>query len=513
MKKGFTAAIAGIAVLCLCLSCQRGKSSAPASVQKPGRAGNQAVLPITGSWINLAYKDVRNKYTNPPGFDDTDPALWEAKVREMSGMGIEYLVMLEVANDGRAFYPSKLMDLQYNPARKSPVEAILDAAGKCGMKVFLSTGWAQNQNDNLRIPAIRQRQLQIMDEISALYKDRPAFYGWYLPVENSINPVFPMHAVDAVNELVAHARRLTPGKKTMISPYGLRRSDFDSPEYEKNLARLKVDIIAYQDEVGCVREPTPLPELRRNWKRLREVHDRIGIELWANCETFTWEQGANDQTSALIPASYPRLLAQQAAASAAGVDRIISFMFHGIIENPDSRFRLGQPIGSSRLYNDYMAWRSGNEYWKTVEAAFTGRLSNALTADMAENPDYGPLADHELAEEDDHDSRWVRFGPGRHEVVFDLKEEKRPDRILVRMLNYHLRQIEVPGKLYFYVSDNGSLWNLAAIEEAPQCLNNRHDVWIDSVLADLTGRKARYIKVTFSCETDGCMDEILLLMK
>lgn len=53
--------------------------------------------PVTGSWINLAYKDVRNKYTNPQSFDNMDPKLWEAKVRELSAMGIEYLVLMEVA--------------------------------------------------------------------------------------------------------------------------------------------------------------------------------------------------------------------------------------------------------------------------------------------------------------------------------------------------------------------------------------------------------------------------------
>ena len=67
------------------------------------------VKPITGTWINLAYKDVRNKYTNPQNFDNTDPELWKAKVRELSAMGIEYLVFMEVANEGKAYYPSKLM--------------------------------------------------------------------------------------------------------------------------------------------------------------------------------------------------------------------------------------------------------------------------------------------------------------------------------------------------------------------------------------------------------------------
>lgn len=467
-------------------------------------------LPITGSWINLAYKDVRNKYTNPLGFDNMDPALWEAKVREMSEMGIEYLVIMEVANEGKAFYPSEWMGLQYDPSRKSPVEAILDAAAECGVKVFLSTGWAQNQDDNLQIPEIKNRQLRIMEEIGCLYKDKTAFYGWYLPVEDCINPIFPKHAVDAVNALVGRAHKLTPGKKTLISPYGLGLSDFDNPEYERTLSELKVDIIAYQDEVGCVREPTPLPELRRNWKRLREVHDHIGIEMWANCETFTWENGTNDRTSALIPADYQRLLAQQVAASMAGADRIISFMFHGIIENPASSFRLGQPHGSNQAYGDYMAWKRGDEYWKLSEAAYAGRLENGITPSAISDVAAGVLADGILAEEDDDDSRWMRFAPGYHEVVIDFAESDKVSQVMLRFLNYHLHGIDLPDKVYLYISDDARTWSLAAIEDARSGGNNRHDPWCDAVLFSDMERNARYLKLAFNADSMVYMDEIFV---
>lgn len=469
----------------------------------------RVILPVTGSFINLAYKDVRNKYTNPLGFDNMDPAMWDAKVREMADMGIEYLVLMEVANDGKAFYPSKLMDLQYNPDRKSPVEAILDAAADCGVKVFLSSGWAKNQDDNLRIPAIKQRQLQIMDEIGTLYKNKPAFYGWYLPVEDCIDPIFPKHAVDAVNALVAHARELTPGKKTLISPYGLSMSDFDNPEYEKTLAQLKVDIIAYQDEVGCVREATPLPELRQNWKRLRQVHDKIGIEMWANCENFTWEKGTNDRSSALLPASYQRFLSQQVAASVAGVDRIISFMYYGIVENPSSQFRLGQPEGSNQMYNDYMAWKSGSEYWKLCEAAYAGRLLSAIRPSSVLG-DKMALADGILAEEDPLDPHWVKFQPGYNEVIIDLSQANHVDKVMVRLLNYHLLGIELPDKFYLYASDDAQSWRLATIEDSPAGRNNRHDPWCDAVLLEPMSLNARYLKVTFNGESPVYMDEIFV---
>ena len=57
----------------------------------------QNTLPVTGTFINLPYQDVRNKYTNPEGVDGTDPQMWATKVAEMGEMGMEYLVFMSVA--------------------------------------------------------------------------------------------------------------------------------------------------------------------------------------------------------------------------------------------------------------------------------------------------------------------------------------------------------------------------------------------------------------------------------
>ena len=206
----------------------------------------------------------------------------------MKKMGMEYLVLMAVANEGQSYYPSKLMPWVYNPALKSPVDAIMDAAADNGMKVFMSTGWAKDQDDNLRDPAIKGRQIEMMNELAGIYGDHPAMYGWYLPVEDCFGPVLTDYAVDAVNALTDMARDLTPDAKVLISPYGIFNSDFDDPRYEQQIMRLKVDIIAYQDEIGCVRERYPLPRLRENWKKLRAIHDKTNIQMWANCESFAW---------------------------------------------------------------------------------------------------------------------------------------------------------------------------------------------------------------------------------
>ena len=124
MKRIILYALAALSVLAGCISPSQKGSDKLCDVEvKP-----ESVLPITGTFINLPYQDVRNKYTNPPHIDNTDPQMWAAKIAEMKKMGMEYLVFMSVANEQKAYYPSKLMDWHYPQWRKSPVDAVMDAA-------------------------------------------------------------------------------------------------------------------------------------------------------------------------------------------------------------------------------------------------------------------------------------------------------------------------------------------------------------------------------------------------
>lgn len=443
--------------------------------------------------------------------NNTDPGMWEQKVKELSDMGMEYLVFMAVANEGEAYYPSKLMPWAYSENRKSPVDAIMDAAARLGMKVFMSIGWAKDQDDNLRDPVIQQRQLDMMKELASIYRTHKALYGWYLPVEDCLCPILSEHAVNAVNALAEQARRLTPNKKILISPYGMVDSDFDDPEYERRLSRLKVDVITYQDEVGCVREKFPLVRLKENWQKLRTIHDKLNIALWANCETFTWEDELNDRTSALIPAAYSRLLSQQAAASAAGVENIVSFMFCGIIENPMSSFQLGQPIWSNCTFQNYMDWKRGTRYWKLLEASFLDKLANGATPEMIRDEKTpSALLDGLIAEENTGDSCWIIFNKGYHELQVDLQKEMELHDVLLRMLNYRPGGIRLPSKVYLYASLDGDSYRLLSIKDTPSFQNAKHDAWIDGVLFEGIDVNTRYLKVAFEADTPVYMDELFV---
>ena len=446
------------------------------------------VLPITGTFINLPYQDVRNKYTNPQHLDCTDPSLWVAKIEEMKEMGMEYLVFMSVANEQKAYYPSKLMQWHYPDWRKSPVDAIMDAAAEHGMKVFMSTGWAKDQDDNLRDPKIKGRQIEMMTELAGLYGEHPAFYGWYLPVEDCFGPVLTDYAVEAVNALTARARELTPSAKIMISPYGIFNSDFEDPRYEQQIARLTVDIIAYQDEVGCVRERYPLTRLRENWKKLRAIHDKTGIEMWANCESFTWEKGTNDRSSALIPAAYSRLLAQQIAATAGGVEKIISFVMCGMYETTDSQYDLGQPVWSAEAGSDYMDWLDRKGIWPLVSDVMSGK--------------YGPAATEDIS-----DPKWKKYSPGSSEIVLEYKDGTEPEWIMVRMLNCAKDKIVPPQKIFLFGSEDGEKWNLLEIQDNPAFPNTLHDAFIDHVVFR-PSVTSRYVKLAFTNENDVMLEVI-----
>ena len=481
-------------MLSLCLSSCQSSSEASHSSDASSCAEVESVLPITGTFLNLPYQDVRNKYTNPLSMDYTDPQFWTVKVNEMANMGMEYLILMAVANEGKSYYPSKLMPWVYDPSLKSPVHAIMDAAAANGMKVFMSTGWAKDQDDNLRDPSIKGRQIEMMKELAGIYGDHPAMYGWYLPVEDCFGPVLTDYAVEAVNALTDMARDLTPAAKVLISPYGIFNSNFEDPRYEQQIMRLKVDIIAYQDEIGCVRERYPLPRLRENWKKLRAIHDKTNIEMWANCESFAWEKATNDRTSALVPASFSRLLSQLAVATEGGVDRIISFMMYGIYEDPSTPYQIAQPLWSHKAYQDYMAWKGGDKYWRAAEKAFLGY--------------YGQPARESV------ESAWDMRGPGYQEVVCELSDRQNLESLMVRMLMCEKDGIQTPDMLTLSYSTDGKDYRLAQTKSCPVFLNTRHDAYVDHVLFEeldvIIPKEAKYIRVSYASEFRTALDRLIL---
>ena len=456
---------------------------------------------VRGTWINFAYMDERNKYMNPAGMDMTSPELWRLKVKELSEMGMEYIVIMYAANEKKSYYPSSFMTPAYTTGRESPIDAVMNAADEYNMKVFMSTGWAVNQDDNILSKDILETHLKIMRETAGLYSKHKSFYGWYYPCEGVIVPYLSQEHVDITNRLSSEARILTPGAKIMISPYGLRSANFSEHLFSAQIAKLNVDIIAYQDEIGCVVETFPLPKMKENFARLREMHNVNNIAFWANSEIFTWEKGLNTRNSALIPAPLPRFLSQLAGVTKAGVDEVISFAVCGILDKPGSEILLGHPLYAGNAYKDYMDWKNGKGRWKLLGETFVGNIKHegisskvTFVFPPAEQNSTGNLTDGLFGVETTFDKNWLGFDKTDMIATVDLGVIKKINKLAVRFLNYRPYEVYLPGNVRFSVSNDGENFRELPVVIIDNYTYDFYDCWIDIASID-TDEEARFVRV------------------
>jgi hypothetical protein len=269
---------------------------------------------------------------------------------------VEYICLLSTASADRAFFETDI----YPPADYACtdlLEVALSAADRWGMKVFVSNGFFCDWTNLIEcfsgVEAARRRR-RAMEQLAARYGHHPSFYGWYLPDESELHPIFEQIYVNYVNQAAAWARELTPGAKVLIAPYGTNKTQPDDG-YAAQLDGLDVDIIAYQDEVGV--EKTRVDQSAAYFEGLRRVHDRVGrVALWADVEVFRFEGPV--YRSALLPADFARVERQLAAVSPF-VDNILIYQYLGMMSKPGSTAAAGHPDAQT-LYRDYAHWLAQN---------------------------------------------------------------------------------------------------------------------------------------------------------
>ncbi|MCX7018097.1 MAG: DUF4434 domain-containing protein [bacterium] len=311
------------------------------------------IKPISGSWFEFQhFFDVEGKYWNAEcaRFSGAD---WRIKISEIAQIGITQLVLMNVACHNKAYYDTGIFP-KFPLGCEDPVEAVLGAADEFGMSFFVGLGYFTPANSPLWMinePADVKRRLQAMNEIAERYGHHKSFTGWYWPHEASIWSRLKEGFLQYVNTCSAEARKLTPGKRILIAPYGTRTVVPDD-EYVRQLEQLDVDVVAYQDEVGV--EKTRIEELPAIYEKLRNVHDRVPQrKLYADVEIFRFEGLV--YRSALIPAPFERVRRQLEIASDYA-DAIFVYQYQGMMNKPDSLAFAGHPE-SPALYSDYTGWR------------------------------------------------------------------------------------------------------------------------------------------------------------
>ena len=288
------------------------------------------------------------KYWNPT-IDRFKAENWRQKIREISDIGMEYIVVMATALYEKCYFKSSVFPFADIPC-SDPIEELLCEADIQGVKVFLGNGFYgdwRKANRNITSKEVIDRSFRAMEEISALYSHHKSFYGWYFPDETCIIFRFSKEFMNYVNLCSARCHELTPHKKTLIAPYGTNLVRVNN-KFIRQLAELDVDFIAYQDEVGV--RKTKVDRTERLFEKLKKVHDKAGrAKLWADIELFDFEGMVYN--SALIPASFDRIQ-KQIENVAPYVDKILGYQYLGLINPPESPAFAGHP-DSAVLYESY----------------------------------------------------------------------------------------------------------------------------------------------------------------
>lgn len=228
--------------------------------------------PIEGSWFEFQHHNkAEGKYWNRT-LENFTAEQWDYKIKEIAEAGLKYLVLLNVAIDNKTFYPSKLLP-QHKLGCEDPLEVILTAADKYGI-YFLSAmvlgDWTKPVF-LMKDPQTHCLRMKAMEEIASKYAHHKSFYGWYYPCETGINSYYEDIFIHYVNTCSAQAAKLTPNAKTLIAPYGTRNVKTDDT-YVRQLEKLDVDCIAYQDEVGV--EKTKVEKSATYFENLYKAHKK-----------------------------------------------------------------------------------------------------------------------------------------------------------------------------------------------------------------------------------------------
>lgn len=305
---------------------------------------------IDGTFFEFLHHNIsEGKYWNP-ALEKFTAENWRQKVREISAVGMEYIVVMATALYDKCYFKSSVFPFAQIPCT-DPIEELLCEADNCGVKVFLGNGFYgdwRKASQNITSKEVIDRSFRAMEELTALYGHHKSFYGWYFPDETCIILRYSKDFMKYVNLCSARCHQLTPDKKTLIAPYGTNLV-WANNKFIRQLTELDVDFIAYQDEVGV--KKTKVDRTKRLFEKLRIAHDKAGrSELWADIELFDFEGLV--YKSALIPAPFERIK-KQIENVAPYADKILGYQYLGLMNSKNSQAFAGHST-STELYENYI---------------------------------------------------------------------------------------------------------------------------------------------------------------
>ena len=265
---------------------------------------------------------------------------WDADFGHMHRAGIEHVILIRCGYRRWQTFSSQVLTSEercYEPPADL-VGMFLRLSEKWGMKFWFGlydSGKYWASGDYLHEVELNCR---LIDEVWARYGHHESFQGWYLSQEIS-RRTKNMSRIYA--EVGRHAKAVSGGLKTMISPYihGIKTDQVMAGdkalsveehrrEWNEILGNVAgaVDILAFQD--GQVDYHELYDYLVVN----KALADKYGMECWTNIESFD-----RDMPIRFLPIKWEKLLLKLDAARRAGMQNVITFEFSHFM-SPNSAY-------------------------------------------------------------------------------------------------------------------------------------------------------------------------------
>lgn len=230
---------------------------------------------------------------------------------------------------------------------RDPVNAVLSAADKCGMNVFLGVGnyaWFDFSPESLKW------HIEVTKELYEMYGKHPSLYGWYVSEEimGSLYYDYPPVGNEKYRDIVSFFReykklveQLTPTKPVALAPNNIRFHEYEE-EWKEILQN--VDILL---PFAFARDPGNL-----NINEISEICKSCGTHFWVDMEMFAWPLD-----NGLVPKTCSDLIKEIRTYDY--LEQIYGYQYTGIMNPPGSGLGLGRE-DTQRLYGEYL------EYYKSI---------------------------------------------------------------------------------------------------------------------------------------------------
>lgn len=310
---------------------------------------------IDGAWFGFYHwSEDEGKYWNADikKMKDKD---WEEMMEAQSKIGMNIIVIQEIFRNptayahkhtmeqdgyqGIPYYPSALYPGKVELASDDPLEAVLAAADKNNMHVFIGIGlyaWFDFSEASL------SWHKQVADEIWRQYGHHPSFYGWYISEEQDGGLGSEEDRANIVHffkEFKQHVWKYGPEKPIMLAPnsHNLQGAE---PTYRELLKYL--DILC---PFAFHRMPPTDLTGEQAASKLQLLADETESHLWLDMEVFEFAE-----KNALVPRPIEGVLSDLHRFK--NFEKILCYQFPGLMSSPEMSIKPGGEK-TVRLYLDY----------------------------------------------------------------------------------------------------------------------------------------------------------------